>query len=196
MIEVDTIKDGKVVALHYILTNANGDVLDQSDEGEPLLYLHGAENIVPGLENALTGHKTGERLTVRVEPAEGYGERIGPGPQAVGREAFPDGLDVMPGMQFFTEGPDGNPMPVWVTEVQAEHIYLDINHPLAGETLIFDVTVDSIRDATESEMTHGHPHGADGMHVEDDDFEDEEYDDEDFEDEEEEEEEDENDRKM
>lgn len=178
-----TIEDGRVVALHYTLTTPEGQTLDQSELGDPLYYLHGASNIVPGLENALSGHKVGDRLNVRVAPADGYGERVGPGPQPVERDNFPPGMEIVPGMQFMAQNEDGEALPLWVMDVNEQYVFIDHNHPLAGVTLIFDVTVVDVRPATEAELEHGHPHGPDGMmahgHDHDEDFEDDEDEDDD-----------------
>ncbi len=158
------VEDGQIVTLHYTLTNSEGEVLDSSEDSEPLLYLHGGGNIVPGLENALTGHVAGDHLQVTVKPADGYGDRVGPGPRPVPRNEFPDDVDLEPGMQFLTEGAGGEAVPVWITDVGADTVQVDFNHPLAGETLHFDVTVVETRPATEEEMEHGHPHGPEGHH--------------------------------
>jgi FKBP-type peptidyl-prolyl cis-trans isomerase SlyD len=159
-----TANDGKVVVFHYTLTNDAGEVLDTSRDGEPMPYLHGHDNIVIGLERGMTGRKAGESLTVVVAPEDGYGVVAGPGPQAVPRTAFPHGMAVAPGMQFGAESPDGQSMVLWVTEVGDDEVLVDTNHPLAGVTLTFDVEIVAIRDATEHEIAHGHPHGPDGHH--------------------------------
>jgi FKBP-type peptidyl-prolyl cis-trans isomerase SlyD len=158
------IATGKVVGFHYTLTNDHGEVLDSSAGSTPLMYLHGSGNIVPGLEDALVGRGPGDNLKVVVQPEDGYGEKHGPGPQPVPRDAFPAGMAVEPGMQFAVEGPDGNPIPVWVTSVEDNAVHIDVNHPLAGSRLHFEVDVVSIRDATDAEREHGHPHGAGGHH--------------------------------
>lgn len=180
------IENGKVVSLQYVLTNGTGEIIDQSEPDNPLFYLHGASNIVPGLENALTGRQVGDQLKVEVLPADGYGERVGPGPQPFERDYFPSDLEIVPGMQFMAQGDDGTPIPLWVASADEENIYLDANHPLAGETLFFDVTIVDLRDATPDELMHGHPHGADGHSGHDDyDDEDDYDDDEDYEEDEE-----------
>lgn len=153
---------GKVVSIHYTLRNDAGDVLDSSGGGAPLEYLHGAGNIIPGLEDAIEGKGQGENVKVSVKPEDAYGERRGPGPQAVPRAAFPPGVQVAAGMQFAVEGPDGQPVPVWVVNVTETQVFIDVNHPLAGETLHFDVDVQGVRDATAEELSHGHPHGPGG----------------------------------
>ncbi|NLY94446.1 MAG: peptidylprolyl isomerase [Myxococcales bacterium] len=157
----NVVADGKVVILNYTLKNAQGLVLDESTHDDPFPYLHGADNIVPGLERALTGRSVGEKLEVKVEPKDGYGEREGV-PQAVPRSAFPPDAPVMEGMQFFASDGQGNHMPIWVVGVQGDEVLVDGNHPLAGEVLHFSVEILGVRDATREEMAHGHPHGVTG----------------------------------
>lgn len=157
-----TAGDGKVVSIHYTLKDDDGDVVDSSSGGEPLDYLHGAGNIVPGLEAAMIGRGIGDKFKVTVAPADGYGEVVGGGPRAVPRSAFPDEVELEEGMQFFVRGPDGEPFPVWVAGVKGDEVLIDANHPLAGENLNFEVEVVGIRDATKEEVEHGHPHGPDG----------------------------------
>lgn len=156
------VADDKVILIHYILRDDAGEVLDSSEDGEPLPYLHGHGNIVPGLEEGLAGRSVGEQLMVVVEPSEGYGIRVEIEPQPVPREAFPPDVELYPEMPFFAEGPDGHPMQVFVVDFDDEHVYLDINHPLAGKTLHFDVTIVGVREPHPSELEHGHPHGLEG----------------------------------
>ena len=158
-----TAGDGKVVTIHYTLRDDDGDVVDSSIGGEPLEYLHGAGNIVPGLENALAGKGIGDTLKVTVAPADGYGEKQGE-PRRVPRDAIPKDADLEEGMQLFVRGPDGEPFPVWVVAVADDHVMLDANHPLAGENLHFEVEVTAVRAATKEEVEHGHPHGPGGHH--------------------------------
>jgi FKBP-type peptidyl-prolyl cis-trans isomerase SlyD len=160
MTGTDTISAGKVVALHYTLRDDAGVLIDGSAGSDPLYYLHGADNLVPGLERALTGHKIGDKLSVTVLPKDGYGLREGPGPQAVPRDAFPDDADLEEGMPFSVENDDGEEIELWVTSVGESEVMVDVNHPLAGVTLCFDVEVVSIRNATPEEQAHGHPHEA------------------------------------
>lgn len=152
-----------VVSIHYTLTNLRGEVLDSSSGGEPLAYLHGAGNIIRGLENALEGRLAGDHLTVRVAPADGYGERDDKLVQDVPRRAFQGIRDIHPGMSFTAQGPNG-PTRVVVLRVVSDIVTVDGNHPLAGETLNFDVEIRSVRLATEEELAHGHVHGAGGHH--------------------------------
>ncbi|MBP7146889.1 MAG: peptidylprolyl isomerase [Acidobacteria bacterium] len=147
-----------MVALEYTLTNEAGELLDGASADEPLEYLHGADNLIPGLESALDGREVGEKIRVQVPPEQGYGPREGPGPQPVPRDAFPDDLELEPGMQFVSEDEDGDEFPVWVARVEDGTVYVDVDHPLAGQVLNFEVTVLSVREATGEEMAHGHPH--------------------------------------
>jgi FKBP-type peptidyl-prolyl cis-trans isomerase SlyD len=156
------IESRKVVTLEYTLTDEGGDVLDTSKGGEPLVYLHGSGHIIPGLENALAGKAEGESLKVTVAPADAYGDRDEELLQTVPKSRLGDEeLDV--GMQFQARGPEG-PVLLTVVGVLEDTVTLDANHPLAGKTLTFDVTVIAVRDATLEELTHGHVHGPGGHH--------------------------------
>ncbi|MCC7413974.1 MAG: peptidylprolyl isomerase [Gammaproteobacteria bacterium] len=152
-----------VVYFHYTLRNGAGAVLDQSGDA-PFGYLHGHGNIVSGLESALEGREAGEALDVQVEPGQGYGERDEALVQAVPRSAF-EGVDVEieAGMRFRAHS-DAGPRIVTITEVADEVITVDGNHPLAGEVLHFAVQLTEIRDATATELEHGHVHDGDGHH--------------------------------
>ena len=158
MSELQSISDGKVVQIHYTLTNDAGETLDSSAGQEPLAYLHGAQNIVPGLERQLEGHVQGDKLKASVPPEEAYGELQGEGPQSVPRNEFPEEIEIAPGMTFQVEGEQGEPFLIWVVNVAGEEVLVDINHPLAGVQLNFDIEVVDIRPATQEEIDHGHPH--------------------------------------
>ncbi|KAB8172192.1 peptidylprolyl isomerase [Lysobacter maris] len=158
------IADRRVASFHYTLTDDAGQVIDSSSGRDPLSYLHGAGNIVAGLEKALAGKQAGDKLKVDVAPEEGYGVRHDGLVQQVPREAF-QGIDnVQPGMQFQAQTGNG-PLLVTVTEVGEGTITVDGNHPLAGKTLHFDVEITEVREATEDEQQHGHTHGAGGEHA-------------------------------
>ena len=159
-----TVADNTVVSFHYTLKNAEGELLDSSDGNEPMAYLHGASNIVPGLERELTGKAVGDELSVVVAPTDGYGVRQGPEPQKVPLTAFPDDADLFPGMQLLASGPNDEVFPLWVVSVGDDHAVLDHNHPLADVTLHFDVKITEIRAASDEEIEHGHPHGPGGHH--------------------------------
>ena len=137
--------------------------MDSSDVGAPLVYLHGAGNIIPGLEKALEGKQEGDALNVTVEPAEAYGEFNAELIAVLGRNMF-EGVDELEvGMQFHASGPDGSMQIVTIKAVEDDEVTVDGNHPLAGEQLTFDVKVLEIREATEDEMAHGHIHGEGGV---------------------------------
>jgi FKBP-type peptidyl-prolyl cis-trans isomerase SlyD len=152
-----------VVSMHYTLKNDAGGVIDSSSGGEPLAYLHGAGNIVPGLEKALEGKQAGDQLSVKVAPEEGYGVRDEALVQQVPRRAFQGVRDIKPGMRFNAQSAQG-PMQVTVTGVQGDLVTIDGNHDLAGQTLNFEVEVTSVREATAEELMHGHVHGPGGHH--------------------------------
>lgn len=153
----------KVVSLSYILRGGDGELIDRSEDGSPLLYLHGARNIVPGLEEQLEGVAEGESIRATVSPEKGYGPRIGE-PHDVPRNLFPADAELFAGMQVVAHDDQGRQIPFFITGITEETVTVDPNHPLAGETLHFEVTVESLRDATEEEIGHGHPHGPDGHH--------------------------------
>jgi FKBP-type peptidyl-prolyl cis-trans isomerase SlyD len=151
------ISEKMVVSIDYVLTDASGEVLDRSQEGSPLAYLQGASNIIPGLEKALEGRTAGDSLQVEVAPEEGYGEYDDDLVQVVSRELFDDADTLEPGMRFQAKSDSGS-LVVTVTEVSDNGVTVDGNHPLAGQTLNFDVTVADVREATEEEIAHGHVH--------------------------------------
>ena len=152
------IGDKLVVSMHYTLTDNEGNVLDSSDGGEPLTYLHGAGNIIPGLEKALVGKVEGDTKKVTVEPAEGYGEVMSELTQTVDKAAFQGVESVEVGMSFEAQTSDGSVQHIVVTKVDGEQVTVDANHPLAGVVLNFDVEIVSVREATEEEIAHGHVH--------------------------------------
>lgn len=155
-----TVKNNAVVAFHYTVRDEDGVQMDSSEGKEPLTYLHGANNIIPGLEKALEGKAQGDSLSVTIEPAEAYGEYVDELVESVPMEAFGENK-VEAGMRFEAQTPNG-PISVVVTDVQDDKVTVDGNHPLAGKSLNFEVTIDSVRDATEEELSHGHVHGAGG----------------------------------
>jgi len=159
---MSTVAKDTVVSLHYTLRDDKGRILDSSAEGPPLEYLHGHGSIVPGLERALGGKKKGEKLQVVVPPEDGYGPRDPAGRQDVPRDELPDEIDLRPGTQLVVEDETGEERPVWVLTATPDTVTLDLNHPLAGERLHFDVEIVDVRAATEDELAHGHSHGPDG----------------------------------
>lgn len=152
------IGDKLVVSMHYKLTDDEKNVIDSSEGAEPLAYLHGAGNIIPGLENALVGKVEGDTMQVRVEPAEGYGEPTPELIQVVPKSAFQGVDSIEIGMSFETQSPEGHVQRIVVKEVEGEDITIDANHPLAGVVLNFDVEIIEVREATDDELAHGHVH--------------------------------------
>lgn len=153
-----TIANNHVVEFNYTLKDDEGNILDQS-QGEPLAYLHGHQNIIPGLESQLLGKKVGDKFTASVEPADAYGEFDDAAVQEVPRENFQGVDNIEPGMQFQSQTEDGHMMLVTVRDVQDDMVIVDANHPLAGKKLHFDVEVTGIREASPEELQHGHAHG-------------------------------------
>ncbi len=147
-----------VVTFHYTLTNSDGEEMDSSAGREPLKYLHGASNIVPGLEKELEGKSSGDTLKVEVQPEQGYGQVNQQLIQIVPHSAFEGAPQIKPGMQFQAEGPNGETQHITVKEVTDDEVTVDGNHPLAGQVLHFDVTVEEVREASEEELSHGHAH--------------------------------------
>ncbi len=158
------IENGRIVSLDYRLHLGDGDIVDESLPGDPLVYLHGAGQVVPGLERGLEGLIAGDERNVVVEPRDGYGEYQPDGLQEVPRNAFPRDVQLEIGQQFEARSPDGDTFPMIVKELRRESIVVDLNHPLAGRTLHFDVRVISVRVATQAELAHGHAHGPHGGH--------------------------------
>lgn len=157
------IENGKVVSIHYTLTDDTAKVLDTSDGGEPLVYLHGKGNIIPGLEKALNGKVKGDKFTVTLQPEDAYGPRDDNMKQSIPRSQFPKEEKIEVGMSFQADTPQG-PMVLHILTVNDQEVTVDANHPLAGVPLTFVVEVDSVRDASAEEMKHGHAHGPGGHH--------------------------------
>ncbi|HHH30455.1 MAG TPA: peptidylprolyl isomerase [Polyangiaceae bacterium] len=153
---------GKVVSFDFVLTDEAGEELDRSTEGHPLVYLHGAQNIVPGLEAGLLGKAEGDSFDVVVPPSQGYGEPRGLKTQRILRSKFPEDAEIKKGARFLMQGPEGQPMQIWVTKVMGRQVHITAEHPLTGVTLRYTGTVGEVRDATEEEQTHGHVHGPGG----------------------------------
>lgn len=156
------ISNNKVVTIDYTLTDDDGEVIDSSQGGEPLAYIQGIGNIIPGLEAALEGHNPGDSLQVSIPPEKGYGVRNEDAMQTFPRDAFSNVPDLEVGMQFVAQTEDSRQM-FTVVSIDDEEVVADGNHPLAGMTLNFDVTVKEVRDATAEELEHGHAH-SDGHH--------------------------------
>ena len=161
---MSTINNNQVVQFHYTLKDDEGNIIDQSPEGQPLAYLHGYQNIIPGLEAQLVGKAVGDKFTASVEPADAYGEFDDAAVQEVPRENFQGVENIEAGMQFQSQTEDGHVMLVTVKDVTDDVVVVDGNHPLAGVELTFDVEIVEVREATPEELDHGHVHGVGGHH--------------------------------
>lgn len=151
------------VALDYKLTIEGGIVVDASEKGQPLWYLHGASNIIPGLEKELTGLVVGDKKTVVVAPEEGYGTYDKDRVHEVPKARFPQGSYNI-GDHVTATAPDGSEMDARISAMDAKNYTLDFNHELAGKELTFDIAVAEVRTASKEELAHGHVHGPGGHH--------------------------------
>lgn len=155
------VKDDVVVGLDYVLRLDDGEVVDSSQGRDPLEFIQGRGQIISGLEKELYGMGVGDEKSVRVEAGEAYGEYDDERLQSVPRNAFPDDMEIEEGMSVrMRDSNSGNLFDAYVDEVGDESVTLDFNHPLAGETLHFDVKIASLREASEEELNHGHVHAA------------------------------------
>ena len=150
-----------VVAIDYTLKNSEGEVIDSSEGAKPMHYLHGAKNIIIGLEQELEGKSVGDDLSVHVKSELAYGERVQARIQEVPKEAFSELGEIEVGKRFQAETEQG-PVPVIVTALSGTTVTVDGNHPLAGQDLFFEVSVKEIREASQEEIEHGHVHGPSG----------------------------------
>lgn len=157
------IAQNRVVSMHYTLKDEKGTTIDSSQGHEPLAYIQGIGGLIPGLEDALEGKIKGDKLDVTVTPEDGYGQRQDNMVQKVSKSGFQGDEELVVGMQVQVETQNG-PSIALVTEIKEEDVMLDLNHPLAGVTLNFNVEVMDVREATEEELEHGHVHGPDGHH--------------------------------
>jgi FKBP-type peptidyl-prolyl cis-trans isomerase SlyD len=153
-----------VVSIDYRLQLEDGETVEETEPGAPLVYLHGHDEIVPGLERALEGKRTGDALEVHVAPADGYGEYDPEGLEEVARKEFPAELQLEAGGVISATDDEGDEVDFLVKEVRPDTVVVDFNHPLAGKTLHFQVTVREVRAATTEELEHGHAHGPDHEH--------------------------------
>ena len=157
------ITTNKIASLAYTLKNDDGEILDKADENNPFLYMHGTGGIIKGLENALNEKSVNDSFSLIVAPDEAYGERDDKLIESVPRtmfEGIPD-EEMVAGAQFHAQTAQGTQV-ITIASIDGDMINIDANHPLAGETLHFDVAVLDIRDATEEEIAHGHPHAPGG----------------------------------
>jgi FKBP-type peptidyl-prolyl cis-trans isomerase SlyD len=157
-----TIKNKDIVSFHYTLTNDEGEKVESSLERDPMTYLHGANNIIPGLEKAIEGRSVGDEFKVVIQPADAYGEKKEANVQRIPSKRIKNARSLKPGQVLNLQTKQG-PVQVTVVKVGRFNIDVDANHPLAGQTLNFDVQITAVRDATEEEIAHGHVHGPEGV---------------------------------
>lgn len=157
------ISKNKVVAIDYTLRNSEGEIIDASAEQEPLVYIQGIGNLIPGLEEMLEGKKVGDSFKAVIPPEKAYGEFDESLVQLIPSKHFAQIPNLEVGMQL-QANMDGQVRIVTVTAIEESSVEIDANHPLSGETLDFDVTVKSIREASQEELDHGHVHGEGGHH--------------------------------
>lgn len=166
-VEPTIVGDGVVVSMEYTLT-VKGDVIDSSDGNDPLEFLCGHQNIVPGLERELLGMTVGQTKKVTVLPSEGYGEVDQDAFLEISRNEFPDDIPLEVGVELDLRDEDGEIMSATISKLDGDQVQLDLNHPLAGETLDFDVKIVGLRLPTEEELEHGHVHGHDHEEMDED----------------------------
>jgi len=151
-----------VVSLHYTLKNNDGNVLDTSQGGDPLVYLHGVGNLIPGLEKEINGKEEGTEFQATVPPEEAYGQRNEEFIKTVSKNDFQGDEELQVGMQVQIQSQSGEKALAMVSDIKGENVDLDLNHPLAGETLHFEVKIEGVRQATAEEIEHKHAHGPNG----------------------------------
>ncbi len=153
-----------VVSIHYTLKDDDGEIMDSSEGREPLAYLHGANNLIPGLEQELQGKTAGAKFQATIEPKDAYGEINANLKQTVSMQMFQGVDEIQPGMSFIAQGEGGQQRQVRVVEIDGDDVTIDANHPMAGQTLHFDVEVVEVREATAQELEHGHVHAGGHNH--------------------------------
>ncbi len=160
-----SVKDNIVVSLDYVLNLEGQEEIERTEKGEPLEFLQGSGQVIPGLEKAIYGMNVGDEKDVVIEPPEAYGEYDPEDIVEVPRDALPESIDLEEGEPLWVrESQEAEPFKAFISEVRQESVVLDFNHPLAGKTLYFQVKVAGLRDATGEELSHGHVHSGDHRH--------------------------------
>ena len=159
-----TVKKDAVVEMHYTLKNDAGEGVDSSKGQDPMPFIQGRGNIIPGLEKALEGMKVGDTCDVSVKPEDAYGVHHAEGIQEIPKEALQGIENLEIGMELQSQDEQGNPFIVRIEEIKDDVVIINANHPLAGQTLHFNVSIESIREATADELEHGHVHSASCSH--------------------------------
>jgi FKBP-type peptidyl-prolyl cis-trans isomerase SlyD len=157
MTELLKVHDGQVISMQYTL-HVDGELVDASTESEPLQFMQGMGHILPGLERALYDLRLGDQKTVAVPPRDGYGEVLDEAYMEVPREAFPSDVPLQTGTELELQDQSGHPVLARVAAITDKAVRLNMNHPLAGKHLVFDVRITGIRPATEDEVSNGHVH--------------------------------------
>lgn len=157
------IAKNKVVSMHYKGTLKDGSVFDSSEGRDPLVFIYGTGMIIPGLESGMEGLAVGDKKSIEVAADDAYGPVHEEAKQEIPKDKMPQDVEIKAGMQLAAQGPHGM-IPVTVSEVKDDVVVIDMNHPLAGKDLVFDIEIVDVRDATEEELSHGHVHGPDGHH--------------------------------
>ncbi len=158
------VKKDKVVEMHYTLKNDAGEVIDSSKSQGPMPFIQGHGNIIPGLESALEGMKVGESCDVSIKPEDAYGVYIPEAIQEIPMDALKEIDNLAVGMELESRDNDGNRFIVHVKSINKDTVTVDANHPLAGETLHFNVSIENIREPSEDEFAHGHIHSGTCSH--------------------------------
>ena len=159
-----SIKKDAVVEMHYTLKNDAGEVVDSSKGQDPMPFIQGRGNIIPGLEKALEGMKVGDTCDVSVKPEDAYGVHHAEGIQEIPKEALQGIENLEIGMELQSQDEQGNPFIVRIEEIKDDVVIINANHPLSGQTLHFNVSIESVREATADELEHGHVHSASCSH--------------------------------
>ena len=160
----DTVESGQVVTVSFSLFDEAGEKLHETTADDPLVYLHGSGNILPGIEEGLAGRRISERFELVLPPEKAFGVSDPGKVQHVARDAFPSEGEVTVGMQFGADDQDGSVVPVWITDVEGDQVTINGNHPYSDLTLRCEGEVLAIREATAEETDHGHVHGEGHVH--------------------------------
>mgnify|MGYP000113724039 CR=1 FL=1 len=160
---MSVIENDAVATVHYTGTLPDGEEFDSSRGGDPMTFLVGHRNMIPGFEEELMGKTVGDTVEFTLPPERAYGERDDGAIQQVSREQFPEGMEIKPGMMMAAQTDQG-PIPFTISEINDDEITIDFNHQMAGKTLTFNVEIIEIREATPDEIAHGHVHGPGGHH--------------------------------
>lgn len=163
MVEPMKVDDGQVISMHYTL-HVDGQVVDSSEGGEPLQFIQGVGHIIPGLEHELYDMKVGDSKQVVIAPKDGYGEMDAEAFMDVPRDSFPPDVPMKVGVELELRDQSDHPVYARIESIGDENVRLNMNHPLAGKELHFDVKIADIRQATDEEISHGHVHGDEHNH--------------------------------